>query len=60
MVSFVLDTIIFIKKSTLKFMENATTKALWQKPEMIDLDIELTDKTKTPYVSEDGPSWGFS
>ncbi len=27
---------------------------------MIDLDIELTDKSKNPYISEDGPFlWSF-
>lgn len=61
MVSFVLVTIIFIKKSTLKIMENTTTKALWQKPEMIDLDIDLTDShLKAPTPVEDGPIFGPS
>ena len=26
----------------MKTMENETTKAVWQKPEIIDLDLELT------------------
>jgi hypothetical protein len=39
-------------------MEN-TTKATWQKPEMIDLDIEFTDKTtfiKETFDLGPGPS----
>ena len=40
-------------------MENETSKkATWQKPEMIDLDIELTDKIITK--TEDGPALGPS
>lgn len=42
-----------------KIMENTTTKATLQKPEMIDMDIELTDKKfKPPAESLDnlGPS----
>ena len=38
-------------------MDNETSKkATWQKPEMIDLDIELTDKIYSN--PEDGPNWG--
>jgi hypothetical protein len=28
----------------MKTMENETTKAVWQKPDIIDLDLELTEK----------------
>ena len=34
----------------MKTMENETTKAVWQKPEIIALDLELTEKN--PKTSE--------
>lgn len=40
-------------------MENEVkTKAVWQKPEIVDFDIELT--AKILYKTEDGPLYGAS
>ena len=40
-------------------MENEIkSKSVWQKPEIIDLDIDTT--SKTPTAKEDGPTLGPS
>ncbi|MEI6137640.1 MAG: hypothetical protein WCP85_00160 [Mariniphaga sp.] len=39
-------------------MENETPKAIWQKPEIIDLDIKMTSKGYSEFVEtkDSGPA----